>query len=185
MKKPTYLIPFLILLLLSCQKQSQKNITPVRPNIVFILADDLGYGDLSCYGQQHFQTPNLDKMAAGGMRFTQHYSGTTVCAPSRCSLMTGKHTGHTAIRGNKEWQPEGQFPMAAGEITVAELLKQAGYVTGAFGKWGLGFVGTEGSGVNLSPFSKYGGGISGNPSSTFTHPLPGEEREAGNVFTNS
>ena len=156
MKKPTYLIPFLILLLLSCQKQSQKNITPVRPNIVFILADDLGYGDLSCYGQQHFQTPNLDKMAAGGMRFTQHYSGTTVCAPSRCSLMTGKHTGHTAIRGNKEWQPEGQFPMAAGEITVAELLKQAGYVTGAFGKWGLGFVGTEGD-PNQQGFDEFYG----------------------------
>ena len=156
MKKPTYLIPFLILLLLSCQKQSQKNITPVRPNIVFILADDLGYGDLSCYGQQHFQTPNLDKMAAGAMRFTQHYSGTTVCAPSRCSLMTGKHTGHTAIRGNKEWQPEGQFPMAAGEITVAELLKQAGYVTGAFGKWGLGFVGTEGD-PNQQGFDEFYG----------------------------
>ena len=156
MKKPTYLIPFLILLLLSCQKQSQKNITPVRPHTVFILADDLGYGDLSCYGQQHFQTPNLDKMAAGGMRFTQHYSGTTVCAPSRCSLMTGKHTGHTAIRGNKEWQPEGQFPMAAGEITVAELLKQAGYVTGAFGKWGLGFVGTEGD-PNQQGFDEFYG----------------------------
>jgi arylsulfatase A-like enzyme len=129
----------------ACKKQvSEKPDKQQKPNIVFILADDLGYGDLSCYGQQHFQTPNLDKMAAGGMRFTQHYSGTTVCAPSRSSLMTGQHTGHTPIRGNKEWKPEGQWPMKAEAITVAEILKQAGYVTGAFGKWGLGFVGTEG-----------------------------------------
>ena len=129
----------------ACKKQaSEKTNNQQKPNIVFILADDLGYGDLSCFGQQHFQTPNLDKMAAGGMRFTQHYSGTTVCAPSRSSLMTGQHTGHTPIRGNKEWQPEGQWPMKAEAVTVAELLKQAGYTTGAFGKWGLGFVGTEG-----------------------------------------
>lgn len=156
MKMPTCLFLISILLFISCQKPTQKNVPPVQPNIVFILADDLGYGDLSCYGQQHFQTPNLDKMAARGMRFTQHYSGTTVCAPSRCSLMTGKHTGHTAIRGNKEWQPEGQFPMAGSEITVAELLKQAGYVTGAFGKWGLGFVGTEGD-PNQQGFDEFYG----------------------------
>ena len=77
-----------------------------KPNIIYILADDLGYGDLSVYGQQHFATPNIDKLAQEGMRFTQHYSGTTVCAPSRSSLMTGLHSGHTPIRGNKEWQPE-------------------------------------------------------------------------------
>lgn len=147
---------FAVLLLLSCKNQSAKIADSAKPNIVFILADDLGYGDLSCYGQQHFQTPNLDKMAAGGMLFTQHYSGTAVCAPSRCSVMTGKHTGHTAIRGNKEWKPEGQFPMVASEITVAELLKQAGYVTGAFGKWGLGFVGTEGD-PNQQGFDEFYG----------------------------
>lgn len=147
---------FAVLLLLSCKNQSAKIADSAKPNIVFILADDLGYGDLSCYGQKHFQTPNLDKMAAGGMLFTQHYSGTAVCAPSRCSVMTGKHTGQTAIRGNKEWKPEGQFPMAGSEITVAELLKQAGYVTGAFGKWGLGFVGTEGD-PNQQGFDEFYG----------------------------
>ncbi len=131
--------------ILSCQQHSKKTVVQVKPNIVYILADDLGYGDLSCYGQIHFQTPNLDKMAAEGMLFTQHYSGTAVCAPSRSSLMTGQHTGHTPIRGNKEWKPEGQWPIPDSTFTIAEMLKQAGYVTGAFGKWGLGFVDTEGS----------------------------------------
>jgi arylsulfatase A-like enzyme len=153
-----FIIGFLIIpVLFACRKQaSEKTNNQQKPNIVFILADDLGYGDLSCFGQQHFQTPNLDKMAAGGMRFTQHYSGTTVCAPSRSSLMTGQHTGHTPIRGNKEWQPEGQWPMKAEAITVAEILKQAGYITGAFGKWGLGFVGTEGD-PNQQGFDEFYG----------------------------
>jgi arylsulfatase A-like enzyme len=146
----------LALAIFACKNQPTKTTNSVKPNIVFILADDLGYGDLSCYGQQHFQTPNLDKMAAGGMRFTQHYSGTSVCAPSRCSVMTGKHTGHTAIRGNKEWKPEGQWPMKAEAVTVAELLKQAGYVTGAFGKWGLGYPGSEGD-PNLQGFDEFYG----------------------------
>ena len=159
--KSTFKILFIGLLIISvpfaCKKQvSQKTENQQKPNIVFILADDLGYGDLSCYGQQHFMTPNLDKMAAGGMRFTQHYSGTTVCAPSRSSLMTGQHTGHTPIRGNKEWKPEGQWPMKAEAITVAEILKNAGYVTGAFGKWGLGFVGTEGD-PNQQGFDEFYG----------------------------
>lgn len=116
-----------------------------KPNIIYILADDLGYGDLSCYGQRRFQTPNLDRMARQGMRFTQHYAGTTVCAPSRSCLMTGLTTGHTPIRGNKEWKPEGQWPLPGETYTVAEMLQEAGYVTGAFGKWGLGFVDTEGA----------------------------------------
>jgi len=115
-----------------------------KPNIIYILADDLGYGDLSCYGQQKFETPNIDRLAAEGMMFTQHYSGSTVCAPSRSSLLTGLHTGHTPIRGNKELKTEGQLPLPDSSITIAELLKSAGYATGAFGKWGLGFVGTEG-----------------------------------------
>jgi arylsulfatase A len=156
MNKSNFLVLFTILFLLSCQKPTKQNAEPTKPNIIFILADDLGYGDLSCYGQQQFQTPNLDKMAAGGMRFTQHYSGTTVCAPSRSSLMTGQHTGHTFIRGNKEWQPEGQFPLEAKAITIAEMLKEAGYITGAFGKWGLGFVGTEGD-PNLQGFDEFYG----------------------------
>lgn len=115
-----------------------------RPNIVFILADDLGYGDLGAYGQQIIQTPNLDRLAKEGVRFTNFYSGTSVCAPSRSSLMTGQHTGHTYIRGNKEIEPEGQEPLADSVQTLAMLLKDAGYATGAFGKWGLGMVGTSG-----------------------------------------
>lgn len=116
-----------------------------KPNIIYIIADDLGYGDLSCYGQKLFTTPNIDRLAREGMRFTNHYAGTTVCAPSRSVLMTGLHTGHTPIRGNKEWKPEGQWPIPDSAFTVAELLKSNGYVTGAFGKWGLGFVDTEGA----------------------------------------
>ena len=106
------------------------------PNIVFILADDLGYGDLGCFGQQDIRTPHLDTMAAQGMRFTQCYSGSTVCAPSRSVLMTGLHTGHTPIRGNQEVKPEGQAPLPAETVTLPEVLKEAGYATGAFGKWG-------------------------------------------------
>ncbi len=105
-----------------------------KPNIVLILADDLGYGDLSCYGQKILQTPNLDRMAAEGMRFTRHYAGLTVCAPSRCVLMTGKHTGHASVRTN--YDP----PMSNQTATIASLLKSAGYATGAFGKWGIGDV---------------------------------------------
>lgn len=109
-----------------------------RPNIVYILLDDAGYGDLSCYGQQKFSTPNIDQLALEGMRFTQHYSGSTVCAPTRCCLMTGVHTGHSYVRGNREVKPEGQSPMPADIVTLPRLLQKAGYVTGAFGKWGLG-----------------------------------------------
>ncbi|MDX9883622.1 MAG: arylsulfatase [Prolixibacteraceae bacterium] len=145
MKTQQVILPALATVFLSgaCnQKTTVKE--PQKPNIIFILADDLGYGDLSCYGQTHFQTPNIDQLAAQGMRFTQHYSGSTVCAPSRSSLMTGLHTGHTPIRGNKEWKPEGQWPMPAETYTLAEMLKEAGYTTGAFGKWGLGYPGSEG-----------------------------------------
>lgn len=116
-----------------------------RPNIVFILADDLGYGDLGVYGQQKIKTPNIDRLAKEGMLFTQFYAGTSVCAPSRSSLLTGQHTGHTYIRGNKEVKPEGQQPLADTVQSYASLLKQAGYVTGAFGKWGLGMIGTSGA----------------------------------------
>src|SRR5690606_25847773 len=131
----------LVITCVQCSAQQKKSAS--KPNIVFILADDLGYGDLSCYGQQRYQTPNIDRLAAEGMRFTQFYSGTSVCAPSRSSLMSGQHTGHTFIRGNKEVRPEGQQAIADSVHTIAEHLKKAGYTTGAFGKWGLGFVGTE------------------------------------------
>ena len=91
-----------------------------KPNIVYILADDLGYGDLSSYGQEKFKTPNIDKLAAQGMRFTQHYVGNTVCTPSRSALLTGMHTGHTPVRGNKEFFPEGQYPIPDSTFTLAE-----------------------------------------------------------------
>lgn len=118
--------------------------TRQRPNILFILADDLGYGDLSCYGQQHFATPHIDSLAAAGMLFTQCYSGTTVSAPSRSCLVTGTHSGHTPVRGNIELPPEGQYPLPTDAATLFRTLKGAGYTTGVFGKWGLGFVGTTG-----------------------------------------
>ena len=99
-------------------------------NVIYILADDLGYGDLSCYGQEKFKTPNIDALAKQGMQFSQHYSGSTVCAPSRCSLLTGLHTGHCPVRGNAEVQPEGQEPMPADTYTVARFMQEAGYKTG-------------------------------------------------------
>lgn len=111
-------------------------------NVIYILADDLGYGDLGCYGQQKINTPHLDRMAQEGLLFTQHYAGCTVSAPSRCSLMTGLHTGHAQIRGNKEIKPEGQQPMTADTYTLGKLMKHAGYATGIFGKWGLGHPGS-------------------------------------------
>ncbi len=114
------------------------------PNIVFILADDLGYAELGCYGQKKIKTPNLDRMAAEGLRFTQFYTGNAVCAPSRCVLMTGKHPGHAHVRDNKEIKPEGQEPIPAGSLTIAKLLKGRGYATAAIGKWGLGPPGSEG-----------------------------------------
>lgn len=116
-----------------------------RPNIIFILADDLAQGDLGCYGQKKIQTPHLDRMAAEGMRFTQAYCGTSVCAPSRASLITGLHSGHCPIRANREVQPEGQMPLPAGTYTVARMLKDAGYATACMGKWGMGMFDTTGS----------------------------------------
>jgi arylsulfatase A-like enzyme len=120
-----------------------------KPNIVFILSDDLAQGDLGCYGQKLIQTPTLDRMAVEGMRFTQAYSGTTVCAPSRASLMTGMHMGHCPIRANREIQPEGQMPLPAGTLTVARLLKDAGYATACIGKWGMGMFDTTGSPLKM------------------------------------
>jgi arylsulfatase A-like enzyme len=102
------------------------------------MADDLGYGDLGCYGQEKIKTPCLDQMASEGIRFTDHYSGSPVCAPSRCTLMTGLHTGHAFIRGNYEVRPEGQLAIPEQSATVAKILKKGGYTTGAIGKWGLG-----------------------------------------------
>lgn len=124
----------------STQLRAQGN----KPNIIYILADDLGYGDLGCYGQKRFKTPHIDKLAAEGIKFTNHYSGAPVCAPSRSALMTGLHTGHTFVRGNKEVLPEGQWPLPEEAYTLTEMVRSAVYVTGVFGKWGLGFPGSEG-----------------------------------------
>jgi arylsulfatase A len=140
-------------LLISCTTVDKSS---PPPNIIFIMADDLGYGDLSFTGQKQFETPNIDQLAKDGMFFSQHYSGSTVCGPSRSSLMTGYHSGHTYIRGNREVFPEGQFPIADSVLTVAELLKTKGYVTGVFGKWGLGYPGSEGD-PNQQGFDEFYG----------------------------
>ena len=126
------------------------NLAGKKLNVVYFLCDDLGYGDLSCTGQKKFTTPNIDRMRAEGMLFTQHYSGCPVSAPSRCALMTGLHTGHTYIRGNQTVdnpENEGQIPIPADTYNIAKLFKSAGYTTGAFGKWGLGYPGSEGDPV--------------------------------------
>jgi arylsulfatase len=152
MKKQTLLLLILTFFLFSCQEKKQQE--PNRPNIIYILADDLGYNELGCYGQEKIETSNIDKLAETGMRFTQHYSGSPVCAPARCNLLTGLHPGHAFVRGNHEWGSrgkvwdyramindstlEGQYPMPDTTITIAKLLKQAGYATGMIGKWGLG-----------------------------------------------
>ena len=128
----------------SCQSGQNSEKKNATPNVIYILADDLGYGDLSCYGQEKFRTPNIDRLAGEGMLFTQHYAGTTVCAPSRSVLITGLHTGHTPSRGNRTVEPLGQFPIPDSSFTVAELFKEAGYITGAYGKWGLGSIFNEG-----------------------------------------
>lgn len=128
----------------------------VKTNVIFILADDLGYGDLSCYGQQKYSTPNIDKLAKEGVLFSNHYSGSTVCAPSRACLITGLHTGHCPIRGNKEIKPEGQQPLPKGMFNIFRMFKDAGYTTGAFGKWGLGYPGSEGDPNKLGVDEFYG-----------------------------
>jgi len=118
-----------------------------RPNLVFILADDLGYGDLGCYGQARIRTPRLDRMAAEGLRFTRAYAGSTVCAPSRCALMTGRHMGHARVRGNAGRNNPQAQALRAEDVTVARVLQEAGYTTALIGKWGLGDVGAAESGL--------------------------------------
>ena len=123
-----------------------------KPNIIYIMADDLGYAELGSYGQKKIKTPHLDKLAAEGMRFTDHYTGSPVCASARCSLMTGRHGGHSYVRTNYEigsWESHrGQLPLRPEDVTIAEILKAEGYATGAFGKWGLGEPGSTGDPLN-------------------------------------
>lgn len=157
------IVIFVLFAVLSFAQTNKKNITPGKlPNIIYIYADDLGYGELGCYGQQKIKTPNLDGMAKEGMRFTQHYAGAPVCAPSRAMLMTGKHGGHSYIRGNyelggfKDEEEGGQMPLPEGIFTLPKMLKQAGYTTGMCGKWGLGMAGTPGE-PSLQGFDYYYG----------------------------
>jgi arylsulfatase A len=138
MLRGLFLLGAASLLAASVAGDRQGTPSTARPNIVIVQADDLGYGDLSAYGQAQFRTPALDRLAAGGIRFTQYYAGSTVCAPSRAALMTGLHTGHTWIRGN------GEIPLREEDVTVAMALRDAGYRTAVIGKWGLGRPGTGG-----------------------------------------
>lgn len=160
MKQAKYnmLILLLIVLLSSCES-AKEEVSNERPNIIYILADDLGYGELGCYGQEKIETPHIDQLAAEGIRFTQHYTGAPVCAPARCVLLTGKHSGHAFVRGNDEWGSrgnvwsyeamiadstlEGQRPLPLETQTIAKYLKSAGYQTGMIGKWGLGAPHTQ------------------------------------------
>lgn len=135
---------FFAFIAISCSSGELAERKLPKPNIVFILADDLGYGDLGFLGQEYIETPTIDRLAMEGMFFSNHYAGAPVCAPSRSAFITGLHTGHTPVRGNFEVQPEGQYPLPDTLQNMSKILKDAGYVTGAFGKWGLGFVGTSG-----------------------------------------
>jgi arylsulfatase A-like enzyme len=158
MKTSFLLFTLATVLLLSCQtkqKDTSGKTEIQKPNIIYILADDLGYADLSCYGQTHFETPNIDRLAKEGMIFTQHYAGSTVCSPSRSVLLTGQHTGHTPVRGNNRDEC-GNWPLPAKTVTVAEILQQNGYTTGAFGKWGLGCPSSTGD-PNKQGFDEFFG----------------------------
>ena len=155
-KKTTFIAMAFIAFFSACNQVSEKaeETKNTKPNIIYILADDLGYGDLACYGNKKIETPNIDKLAANGLMFTQHYSGAPVCAPARCNLLTGVNAGHAFIRGNHEWGSrgdvwnyramlndstlEGQYPLPDSIITIANILQDAGYETGMIGKWGLG-----------------------------------------------
>ena len=145
-----------IFTLTGCRSSQEDQAKTSTPNIIFIMADDMGYGDLGCYGQKFIQTPNIDELASQGIRFTQHYAGNTVCAPSRCALMTGMHMGHAEVRGNKEVDPSGQMPLSDSTVTVAGMLKKAGYATALIGKWGLGVENTSGE-PNKQGFDFYYG----------------------------
>jgi arylsulfatase len=152
-----------------------------QPNIVFILADDLGYGELGCYGQEKILTPNVDRLAAEGMKFLQHYTGAPVCAPARCVLMTGRNLAHAEIRGNKDAGSgrvfPGQWPLTDGAVTIAEVLKGAGYATGAFGKWGLGPSNSSGSPIKQGFDRYYGYNCQRNAHSFYPLFLDSDERE--------
>ncbi len=167
-----------------------------KTNIVFILADDLGYGELGCYGQEKIKTPNIDRLAAAGIRFTHHYTGAPVCAPARCVLLTGRHLGHAEIRNNGDSKNgrkfPGQWPITAEALTIAEVLQKAGYRTGGFGKWGLGPSDSSGSPIKQGFDRFYGYNCQRNAHSYYPpfldddegietinpNPIPGHQRQA-------
>ena len=170
-----------------------------KPNIIFVMADDLGYRDLGCYGQKLISTPSLDRMASEGMMFTSCYSGSTVCAPSRSVLMTGQHTGHTTVRGNMGkggvkglGGAKGRIPLKAEDVTIAEVLKKAGYVTGMAGKWGLGEPNTSGE-PNEQGFDEFFGYLNQRRAHHYyvdyiwknkeKHLLPGNKKTHGPFYT--
>jgi len=158
--KRSYIFFTIVIYLLLCSCQRDITVQNEKPNIIYILADDLGYGELGCYGQSIIETPHIDALATSGMKFTQHYSGAPVCAPARCILLTGLHAGHAYVRGNHEWKErgdvwdyqsmldnpalEGQWPIPDSIYTLGEMLQEVGYKTGMVGKWGLGAPETEG-----------------------------------------
>ena len=141
---PAAILCALAALLSSLALSASASAAAPLPNIVFLIADDLGYGDVGCFGQTKIKTPNIDALAREGLRLTQHYSGNAVCAPSRCVLMTGKHPGHAFIRNNRSTPPEGQYPIPDDTLTMMEAFQKLGYATGGFGKWGLGGPGSSG-----------------------------------------
>ena len=181
--------------LTGCERGLAGNGNPAKkPNIIFIMADDLGYGDLGCYGQKEILTPNIDKLAVEGMRFTDCYTGSTVCAPSRSVLMTGQHTGHTRVRNNMakvggtlvedNGSPERRVPLEAEDVTVAEVLKQAGYATGITGKWGLAEPNTDGV-PNRQGFDEWLGYLNQRRAHTYYPPYLWRNEEKMMLETNA
>lgn len=175
------LLPLIILVLVAATLIPMSVCHAQDTNIVFILADDLGYGELGCYGQEKILTPNLDRLASQGMKLTKHYSGAPVCAPARCALLTGQHLGHAQIRGNRDSGNgrvfPGQWPITDDVVTIAESLKQAGYKTGAFGKWGLGPSNSTGSPMKQGFDRFYGYNCQRNAHSYFPPFLDSNEKE--------
>jgi arylsulfatase A-like enzyme len=153
------ILTFGSLIVAACQTCNANEARDSRPNLIWIMADDLGYGELGCYGQQIIQTPQLDKMAAEGVRFLQFYAGATVCAPSRSVLMTGLHHGRTRVRGNAFPEDSGPQMLRGDDLTVAEVLQSVGYRTYLIGKWGLGMPGDEGV-PNRQGFDEFFGYLS-------------------------
>jgi arylsulfatase A len=183
--------------------RASQGVAAARPNIVVILADDLGYGELGCYGQEKIKTPNIDRLAADGMRFLQHYTGAPVCAPARCVLLTGQHLSRAEIRGNRDSGNgrifPGQWPLTAEVETLAEVLQAAGYATGGFGKWGLGPSNTSGSPIKQGFDRFFGYNCQRNAHSYYPpfldsnereialnkYPIPGHDRKPTGIVTAS